>query len=159
MQIQRQQGLKDIKALDKIKNAALEQPEKFVEDLKAGKLTKPAPVGIVNMADSDDDLADAFSKAPEEIGSASNVNGSQFGKFPIAQNVVRAPAINWDKYHVVGESLDKLHEQQRRRPGSNDVIDEHGRLPPEHVIAAPYRPFVDKLDPLPPKFTPGAGKT
>lgn len=39
-----------------------------------------------------------------------------FPRIPQPQNVVRMPAINWAKYHVVGESLDKLHEEQRRRP-------------------------------------------
>ena len=144
LQIQRQQSLSAIKALDKMKAAALQQPEKFKEDLAAGKLRKPDLLGIVDMDNSDDDMADDSTKAIAGLESTSKANASQFGKFPNAQNVVRAPPINWDKYHVVGESLDKLHEQQRKRPGSDDV-DEHGRLPPEHVTAAPYHPFVDKL--------------
>jgi hypothetical protein len=139
LQLQRQQSLRDIRALDKMKAAALQQPEKFVEDLKAGKLTTSDPVAILDVDDSDDDTTDDIT----------NANVSQFGKFPNAQNVVRAPPINWDKYHVVGESLDKLHEQQRKRPGADESAEEHMRLQPEHAIAAPYGPFVDKLEPLP----------
>jgi hypothetical protein len=45
--------------------------------------------------------------------------------------------------------LDKLHEQQRKRPGSNDMAEDYGRQQPENVIAAPYRPFIDKLESSP----------
>jgi hypothetical protein len=149
LQLQRQQSLRDIKALDKMKAAALQQPEKFVENLKAGKLTKPDPVGIIDMDDLDDDSADDTTRASKEVDDTFNATISHFGKFPNAQNVVRSPPINWHKYHVVGESLDKLHEQQQKRPGSDYSAEEHSRLQPEHAIAAPYRPFADKLDPSP----------
>jgi hypothetical protein len=148
LQLQRQQSLRDIKALDKMKAAALQEPEKFVEDLKAGKLTKPDPAGTIAIDDSDDDTVDN-TKAPEGVETASSTGVSPFGKFPTAQNVVRSPPINWDKYHVVGESLDKLHEQQVKRPGSDYSAEDHSRAQPEHAIAAPYRPFLDKLEPLP----------
>jgi hypothetical protein len=147
--MQRQQSLQDIKILDKMKAAALREPEKFVEDLKAGRLRKPDPVGIITMDDSDDDITENPPKAADGIDNASDTASGQFGKFPNPQSIVRSPAINWDKYHVVGESLDKLHEQQRRRPGSNYLAEDHGRQQPEHEIAAPYRPFVDKLESSP----------
>jgi hypothetical protein len=159
LQLQRQQSLRDIKALDKMKAAALKDPDKFVQDFKAGKLTKPHPVGLINMDDSDDDTAGDTRKATEGVESASDASVSHFGKFPNAQNVVRSPPINWDKYHVVGESLDKLHEQQQKRPGSDYSTDDHGRLQPEHELAAPYRPFVDKLEPSPATPTQSGGAT
>ena len=162
LQLQRQQSLKDIRALDKLKAAALHQPDKFVENLKAGKLAKPDPGGIIDVDDDDDPddhIADDTTNLAEVTEPASNSDVSQFGRFPNAQNVVRAPPINWDKYHVVGESLDKLHEQQRKRPGSGDLVDGQGRLQPEHVVAAPYRPFVDKLDPPMATSTPRGGRT
>jgi hypothetical protein len=159
LQLQRQQSLRDIKALDRMKVAALKDPDKFVQDLKAGKLTKPDPVGVINMDDSDDDTADDTRKATDGVESASHASVSHFGKFPNAQNVVRSPPINWDKYHVVGESLDKLHDLQQKRPGSDYSTDEHGRVQPEHEIAAPYRPFVDKLEPSPANPTPRGSAT
>lgn len=149
LQMQRQQSLQDIKVLDKMKAAALREPEKFVEDLKAGRLRKPDPVGIITMDDSDDDITEKTPKGVDGIDNASGAASDQFGKFPNPQSIVRSPAINWDKYHVVGESLDKLHEQQRKRPGSNYLTEDHGRQQPEHVIAAPYRPFIDKLESSP----------
>ena len=72
-------------------------------------------------------------------------------EIPGSQNVVRAPPINWAQYHIVGESLDKLHEEQRRRPVGGEPVGEEELRPkerdraPEHVIARPYDPFVDKL--------------
>ena len=150
--MQRQQSLQDIKVLDKMKAAALREPEKFVEDLKAGRLKKPDPVGIITMDDSDDDITDKTPKGVDGIDAASDAASDQFGKFPNPQSIVRSPAINWDKYHVVGESLDKLHEQQRRRPGSNYLAEQ-----PEHVIAAPYRPFIDKLESSPSTPTQQSG--
>lgn len=138
LQLQRQQSLQDIKDLNKMKTAALKDPEAFLADLRAGKL-------------SNRDKKDSASH--DNIDSLSSVNGipsghSSFGTIPEAQNIVRAPAINWSKYHIVGEPLDKLHEVQRRRPDLGEVeSEEYNGNRPEYAIAAPYRPFVDKLSP------------
>ncbi|KAK4995658.1 hypothetical protein LTR66_004567 [Elasticomyces elasticus] len=37
---------------------------------------------------------------------------SAFPSIPSAQNIVRMPQINWEKYHVLGEALDRLHDEQ-----------------------------------------------
>lgn len=63
-----------------------------------------------------------------------------FSNIPSPQDVVRCPPIEWAKYHILGEPLDKLHKEQRMRPG---VGGHQGR---ESVIAAAYSPFADKLD-------------
>ena len=136
LQLQRQNSLKDIRHLDKMKKAALEHPETFVSDLKAGKLQKPPPAGIIDADASDDEMTHDAQHQDDQ--------SSDFGRIPNAQNVVRCPPINWDKYHVVGESLDKLHEQQRRKPGPGEADD--GTHQPDHIIAGPYRPFADKLE-------------
>lgn len=66
-----------------------------------------------------------------------------FSRMPGAQPVVRMPHINWEKYHIVGEGLDQLHEQQRRWPGSTFAYgQERGR---EYSVAAPYSPFYDTV--------------
>lgn len=61
---------------------------------------------------------------------------------------MRCPPVNWAKYHVVGEALDKLHEEQRRRPvndqGNDDTLGVEGE---DHIIAAPYNPWKDRLGP------------
>jgi hypothetical protein len=71
------------------------------------------------------------------------------------------PPINWAKYQIVGEPLDKMHQEQVLRPSTGEpqplpsqsqsqsrpaYYDSTGERAPEHVLAAPYRPLVDKLD-------------
>ena len=135
LQMQRQQSLKDIKDLEKMRRAAADDPEAFVNDLNSGKLT-PQPRAVVDVDEedtSDDEQPDA-SKDP------------QFGKFPAPQNVVRAPPIEWSKYHIVGEPLDRMHEVQRRYPGLKEEMLDAVQKPQPHTIASPYKAFADKLD-------------
>ena len=61
--------------------------------------------------------------------------------FPAPQDVVRTPPIEWSKYHIVGEPLNQMHEQQRQQPGTPDEQTGSSR---DRVIAAPYGPFSDK---------------
>ena len=126
LQIQRQQSIKDIQTLDRLKNAALQDPQGFLANLKDNKLSQPARPGL------DIDAQDSST--------------SKFPPIPTPQNIVRSPPINWDKYHVVGPSLDKLHAQQQRFPGITDAQIQRSGHPPKHVIAAPYRPGIDRLD-------------
>ena len=133
LQIQRQQSIKDIQSLERLRQAALDDPQGFLSDLKDNKLTRPARTGVdVDDEDSGDGDAD-----PDR---------SKFGTIPASQNVVRCPPVNWDKYHVVGESLDRLHEQQRNFPGVTDEQIRRSGHPPKHMIAAPYRPGIDRLE-------------
>jgi hypothetical protein len=136
LQMQRQQALRDMKGLDKMKRAALDDPPAFVEDLKAGKLAPAPRTGI----DVDGEASD------EDRPMQSPSTDSQFGRFPAAQNVVRAPPIEWAKYHVVGEPLNRMHEVQRRYPGFKEESLDVVPKPQPHTVASPYRPFADKLD-------------
>lgn len=146
LQLQKQQSQKDIRQLNKMKAAANREPEAFINALKAGKLNKTTSQAVIDIDGDETDSDEA--KRRGKVVDLDNPD-YEFGQFPNPQNVVRCPPINWAKYHVVGESLDKLHEEQRQRPEpGNPRRDEYGR-PPEHVVAAPYRPFVDKLEPVP----------
>ncbi|KAI0486235.1 hypothetical protein F4859DRAFT_469596 [Xylaria cf. heliscus] len=80
-----------------------------------------------------------------------------WAQIPKPQNVVRCPPINWSQYAVVGESLDKLHNEQVRRPaqGTPATLTPEGRFEfkggdgkQERYIgvAAPYAPGKDRLD-------------
>ncbi|KAJ0121379.1 hypothetical protein J7T55_008543 [Diaporthe amygdali] len=78
---------------------------------------------------------------------------------PTPQDVVRMPAINWSKYAVVGESLDKLHSEQLTRPtlgmpatvgADGKAYEFKGEPNPDDGkksvgIAAPYDPLHDKI--------------
>jgi hypothetical protein len=136
LQMQRQQSLKDMRTLEKMKLAAVDEPEQFINDLQAGKLTQQPRTGIDVDDDSDSDGND---EEPQ-------VSDSKFGKFPAPQNVVRAPPIEWSKYHIVGEPLDRLHEIQRKYPGFKEEMLDAVQKPQPHTIASPYKPFADKLD-------------
>lgn len=141
LQLQKQQSQRDIKQLDKMKAAANKKPEAFVDALKAGKLSRVPPQAVIDLDEGGNDEG-----RPDKGLADSEKLTHEFGQFPNPQNVIRCPPINWAKYHIVGESLDKLHEDQRQRPEPGTVRrDEYGRAP-EHVIAAPYRPFVDNLE-------------
>ena len=66
-----------------------------------------------------------------------------FPRIPGPQNVVRTPYINWDKYGIIGEPLDRMHAQQQKWPGTSGTSHSKGR---EYVVAAPYSPFMDSID-------------
>ncbi|KAF2436565.1 hypothetical protein EJ08DRAFT_655551 [Tothia fuscella] len=79
---------------------------------------------------------------------------------PKPQDIVRMPPINWAKYGVVGESLDKLHEEQRERPtlGQPEQLQRRtdqpktpladmgysGERAEKAYLAAPYNPLSEK---------------
>lgn len=145
LQMQKQRSLKDIKTLERMKAAAVADPEGFARELAVGNLSK---------RDDDGKYIDVPVEEGEESGSDGDGDGnaaenpeSKFGSIPAPQNVVRMPPVNWAKYQIVGEPLDKIHEDQRRRPPASEPRrEEYTHRPPEHVLASPYRPLVDKID-------------
>lgn len=168
LQLQREKSKKDIKTLEQIKQAALADPEGFLKELTEGRLRGKHAVGDIlgptladtlsdfaNQSHGDlnrDEVQDTEDPAREDSSTPlppSAEPPSRFPPIPQPQNVFRTPPINWAKYHVVGESLDKLHEEQRQRPapGQPSRGDPAGRAP-VHVIAAPYSPFTDKPHPM-----------
>ncbi|PWY89122.1 hypothetical protein BO70DRAFT_161628 [Aspergillus heteromorphus CBS 117.55] len=153
LQLQKQQSLRDIQTLEKLKRAAAEDPEGFAREVAAGNLTAKEQGGFINFTHEDRESDDD----EEDVGSPERGSRSGLGTIPTPQNVVRMPPINWDKYQIVGESLDKMHEEQRRRPSSGEPRrDESAPRAPEHILASPYRPLVDKLES--PGKTKGANK-
>ncbi|KAM5434818.1 hypothetical protein McanMca71_002395 [Microsporum canis] len=164
LQIQKQQALRDIQALAKMKQAATEDPHAFANEFLAGSLQseqgdlfRPSPLqedepeyGAESGPEAMD--VDQEKRTQQDNNSGGNQTG-RLGKIPKPQNIVRMPAINWAKYHIVGEPLDRMHEEQRLRPTLGEP--RHDITPtsisalrsPEHTLAAPYRPFVDKIEP------------
>ena len=170
LQLQRQQALRDMETLQKQKKAAVADPEAFARDVISGKTkargmrnilgpvgelphelsgANPRRAGELN-GGSTDEAEDAVAMDEAEDEGDRHMAETVFGEIPSAQNVVRMPPINWTKYHVVGESLDKLHEEQRSRPVAGQPLRDRDLKPkqraPEHVIASPYDPFKDKMD-------------
>lgn len=125
LQSQREKSLSDIKDLDRIKKGAKENPEGFLAKIRAGGLSTTERGQKQNETES---------SAPKD---------SDLNPFPIAQDIVRCPPIEWSKYHIVGEPLEQMHNHQRRRPGS---IHDNENQTGDRVISAPYRPFSDPLN-------------
>ena len=142
-----------MKLLEQQKKLAVADPKGFAASVMAGRVKSrgagelvvgPDP-GLYKQESMNGDQVDREG-TDEEEEEKPIPGGSKFADFPAQQNIVRCPPINWSKYHVVGESLDKLHQEQRRRPTSGEPhTDNVSARAPEHVIAAPYSPWTDKL--------------
>lgn len=150
-----------MQTLESQKEKALADPEAFATMVVEGRIKARGmdrtlgPVGEVYpnvappaRATANEEAADPDSEV-EDVRQARAGEGQVFGEIPSAQNVVRMPHVNWTKYHIVGESLDKLHKEQRARPVAGQPLRDEDMRPreraPESVIAAPYDPWKDKL--------------
>lgn len=157
LQLQRQQALRDMRTLERQKGMALSDPEGFARGVTEGSVRARGTAGILptNPPDEaeeeeEEEEEEEDDEDEDEDGAVEGTQSHSFGEIPSAQNVVRMPPINWAQYHIVGESLDKLHEEQRIRPSPGVLGREEDLRPreraPEHVVAGPYNPFVDKLE-------------
>jgi hypothetical protein len=203
LQFQRQKAQNDMQELARIKQMALDDPERFKKELAAGRLKEERHTignmqSILDDLDNGDDddevvfelrsvnnkseggeqtsktsagMSDlqlppqdgsllpqdsvmADGPAAEKDASESKDASQPFPRIPGAQNVVRMPCVNWDKYGIVGEPLERMHNQQRRWPGTTGGSgQDRGR---EHAVAAPYSPFLDRIEPPPAPAAPGA---
>ncbi|KAJ5183869.1 hypothetical protein N7492_001485 [Penicillium capsulatum] len=142
LQLQKQQSLRDIRTLDRLKEAAAANPEEFAHDLAAGRLRPEDRGAVIQFSDDSMDLDDN-PKENDTPAEDSQSSPSSFGRFPLPQKIVRMPPINWAKYSIVGEPFERMHQEQIQRPNANDARQGHA---PEHVLAAPYRPLVDLID-------------
>lgn len=123
--------------------------------------TQPRPQGHAG---------DTYTSNPIVHPGAATSGPLPWTSIPKPQNVVRCPPINWSQYAVVGESLDKLHDEQVRYPaqGTPAVLTPEGRFEfkggdggvgvgkqERYVgVAAPFAPGKDKIDrksKIPPK--------
>lgn len=140
-----------------MRKQALEDPERFREELAAGrvqekKMTAGNLRAILDADSDDDDDEEEEDEVMHENNTTADTsrtaNGTTaqhqpFERVPGPQNVVRMPHVNWDKYHIVGEPLDRMHEQQRKWPGNFAYGTDRGR---EFTVAAPYSPWLDPLE-------------
>lgn len=147
LQIQRQQAIHDIQALERQRIAATADPEAFARVVATGKL-KTVPSGVLEqaMTSLSKNEDNAISDEDTDMEDCPPEPASNFEDVPGPQNVVRCPPVNWAKYHILGEPLDKLHEEQKMRPsGGRPGMSEPEGRGEEHVIAAPYNPWKDKM--------------
>ncbi|KAL9130757.1 MAG: hypothetical protein Q9217_001153, partial [Psora testacea] len=152
LQMQRQQAIRDMQALEKQKKSALGDVRGFVEAVKRGDVSGSEGGGGLRFTDDggeagdgeemmieerqerdrddgdddddDDDTMDLTTDAafastiqvPPQQKQQQQQHTRSSGHIPTPQNVVRMPPINWAKYHVIGEGLERLHEKQRKAP-------------------------------------------
>ncbi|KAL2817459.1 hypothetical protein BDW59DRAFT_175500 [Aspergillus cavernicola] len=136
LQLQKQQSVRDIQTLERMKGIAAQDPEKFARELATGKLSRKDQGAFID-----------FNHEEEDVDEESPEVSSSPGTLPTPQNVVRMPPINWERYQIVGEPLDKMHEEQQRRPSIGEPRrDEFAQRAPEYMLASPYRPLVDKME-------------
>ncbi|PLB50974.1 hypothetical protein P170DRAFT_326013, partial [Aspergillus steynii IBT 23096] len=152
LQMQKQQSLRDMRTLERLKKAAAADPEGFARELAAGNLSAKE-AGFVNFTHEDGDEDEGEDGDGDGEGRQREGSRAGLGTIPTPQNVVRMPPVNWAKYQIVGEPLDRMHEDQQRRPFAGEPRREDPmQRAPEHVLASPYRPLVDRLE------TPGKVK-
>ena len=147
LQLQKKKAQDDIRTLEKARKQAVQEPERFREELAAGRVQERKMTGgdlrAILDADSDDDEEGEGGEREDEDMPDADAK-KPFLQIPGPQNVVRMPHVNWEKYHIVGEPLDRMHEQQRKWPGSSAYgSSERGR---EFAVAAPYSPWLDPLE-------------
>jgi hypothetical protein len=160
LQMQKAQTLEDIRVLEESKRLALEDPEAYVEAVKRGDLRPAMSTGkvipdLINSASSGEEREDAADGQQQTEDSLR----PRFPPLPAPQNIVQMPAINWAKYGIVGDALDKMHEEQRTNPtlGAPEIMASRSAQPtpldlnqpssekaPRHYLAKPYNPLDQK---------------
>ncbi|CAO1606394.1 hypothetical protein XANCAGTX0491_009892 [Xanthoria calcicola] len=160
LQIQRQQALRDLAALEKQKKLAAADPKAFAMDLMTGEVKEVATGPLSSQTGFPLPSNDVQKENDEQVESDTQAHQKTkhpaFGDIPGSQDVVRCPPIEWAKYHVLGQPLDTLHEEQRKRPLDGQRSEDAQDRRAEHVIAAPYDPFSDRLAPKLTKPAPGS---
>lgn len=154
LQIQARKAAEDMQTLQAMKERAMKNPEEFARAIAAGQIkSKPDYLFAPSQEDEDVDEEDDDKMELDEL----RKDAKAWPRIPTAQNVVRCPPINWHKYSVVGESLDKLHADQRARPteGTPQKLGPDGKLssggdgqrrPADVGVAAPYQYGRDKIE-------------
>jgi hypothetical protein len=152
--MQARNAQQDMQTLQRMKEAALQDPEGFATAIAEGKVkTKNDPLFYPSGDDEDEDEDEKIE------GMNGEAKEKKWEAVPAPQNIVRCPPINWDQYGIVGESLEKLHKDQLARPseGVPQRMDSSGQFVPggegyrrvaDLGIAAPYQPGRDKIEKL-----------
>ncbi|OBT63626.1 hypothetical protein VE03_07303 [Pseudogymnoascus sp. 23342-1-I1] len=128
LQLQKKKAAQDIRTLQRFKNQAMQDPEAFLRAADLGEIRTDGDATFPEDSeeeDDDDDVdGDVEMNGTEEVHKASAENGTaqktkshtSFPPLPVPQKVVKVPPINWAQYGVIGESLDKLHNDQLQHP-------------------------------------------
>jgi hypothetical protein len=159
LQLQREKSKQDLKALAELKSVAGTDPLGFARSIQQNRaqaarsyndILTPTLSNLTHTpSESQEGVKDAQPGAEMRKDSADMAAPTATPKFPAipqAQNIVRCPPVNWAKYHIVGEPLDKMHEEQKKWPGhAEPPRTQSGARAPPHAVASPYSPFKDGI--------------
>ncbi|KAF2831643.1 hypothetical protein CC86DRAFT_141830 [Ophiobolus disseminans] len=159
LQLQREKSRQDLKALAELKSVAVSDPLGFARSIQENRaqaarsysdILTPTLANLTDAASDDApgvkevEQAAAARKDSADVGATAAK--STFPAIPQPQNIVRCPPVNWAKYHVVGEPLDKMHEEQKKWPGHSEPPRlQSGQRAPPHAIVSPYSPLTDGI--------------
>ncbi|KAF2850663.1 hypothetical protein T440DRAFT_81216 [Plenodomus tracheiphilus IPT5] len=160
LQLQREKSKRDLKALQELKAVAVADPQAFARSIQQQQaqatqlyhdILTPTLAGLTDTVPSHEQYTDTGLGANARKDSA-DLNAklplTRIPPIPQPQNIVRCPPIEWSKYHISGEPLDKLHEEQKKWPGSTEPPRaKSGQRAPPHSVSAPYSPFTDNVSP------------
>jgi len=176
LQLQREKSKQDLKALAELKSVAVSDPLGFARSIQQNRAQAAQSYNdvltptLANLTREDSEGAGGVEEGhngaemrKDSATTSASAAAPKFPTIPQPQNIVRCPPVNWAKYHVVGEPLDKMHEEQKKWPGhSEPPRNQSGRRAPAHAVASPYSPLTDGIGksstsssqtPQPPKYS------
>lgn len=120
LMLQRERARNDIQTLEELRLQALDKPVEFIEYIQelagAGHPTPSSP------SSDEEPTSKSAKSANSGTTSATRKRNGKRAAFaatkdlPKPQEIYRCPTIEWQKYHVLGAPLEKLVEEQQRRP-------------------------------------------
>lgn len=150
LQYQRQRASDDIRRLEQLKHEAVSRSAEFRTHLLS-QGSKPVPhtketytfPEDSEMHDADPDTSDSEEEEQQAAQGQTQKREVQdiLNSIPPPQQIVRMPTINWDKYHVNAEPLERMHRAQQLRPGDHPGL-MHSR---ESVVAAEFDALYDRV--------------
>ena len=127
----------DLQTLQRIRTRALEDPEAYAQALVKGQIgqrgavpTRPHPstsqsvtstrngsegsIGKRRKIVPRSPLEEVLTNGDAKSQRARDQPGEEavYEPLPTPQNITRCPVIEWSKYHIVGEGLERLHRQE-----------------------------------------------
>jgi hypothetical protein len=159
LQLQREKSKQDLKALAELKSVAVSDPLGFARSIQQNRAQAAQSYNdvltptLANLTKQESDEASGVKveqTSPDMRKDSADPSAStpapKFPAIPQPQNIVRCPPVNWAKYHVVGEPLDKMHDEQKKWPGhAEPPRNQSGRRAPPHAVASPYSPLTDGI--------------
>lgn len=153
LQFQAKSARQDMQTVQQIKRRAMQDPEAFLDAASAGLISPSDIPPLMRCVDDDEDAHDSMGDQHLPGNGVRESSQSTWPQIPVPQEIVRCPPINWHRYAVEGDELERIHTLERQRPsqGNPQILQPDGELrdgaPGERRddvgIASPYRPGKD----------------